>query len=135
MPVASCLGSNVDFSFICCYEEVVYQKDLSTLLERFHGQLLPEPGPLLVVLRRPSSHLYYVDSFDNWVCDYVLELTLRCHSWNIFAGWPNLELFAILPSHIRVILSRLRVRGDSWMGLVYFVSRPLWSPNTAPVAF
>lgn len=48
--VLHCIDSGVDGPFVWFYDEIEYEKDLSTHLPRFDGQLLPELGLLLVVL-------------------------------------------------------------------------------------
>lgn len=71
MSVSRCVGSDDDFHFVCCYEEVQHEKKLLTLVQDFDGQLLTEVGLSLVVLRRPFSHLDFTERFD---CDCKLRL-------------------------------------------------------------
>lgn len=51
LSVSCCIGSEVYCPFDCFYEEIVYEKDLSTLTQRFDGQPLSETTLSLFVLR------------------------------------------------------------------------------------
>lgn len=51
MSVSRCIGSEVDCSFLRCYKEVEYEKNLSTLVHRLDGKLLPDIGLSFVALR------------------------------------------------------------------------------------
>lgn len=64
MSLLRFVGSEVDCRFVRCYEEVEYERDFSTLMWQFKVQPLPKIGLSLIVLRRPSSHLYFAKCFD-----------------------------------------------------------------------
>lgn len=98
MCVSLCVGSEVECLFIRCYEEVEYGKDLLAPVQHCDGQLFPERGPSLVLLRRPVSRLYFAKRFSYWVRDCSFELRLHHHVRRVFAGWHNLKLLAIPPS-------------------------------------
>lgn len=80
-------------------KEAENEKDLSMLVPGFDGQPLPEIGPSPVVLCLPFSHLYFAKCFNFWARDYDFELFCCRHVRGIFAGWHNVKLLAILPSH------------------------------------
>lgn len=58
MSLSLWLTSKVDCAFVRWYEEVQYETDLSTLVQCFNAQRLPEIVLVLVVLPRPYSHSF-----------------------------------------------------------------------------
>lgn len=99
MSLSRCTFSKVDYLFFRYYQKLEYVKDMSSLVQRFEGQLLPELGPSLVILRCKFSHLYLAKSFDYWACDCNIELHLLGHDRGVPAGSNNVRLFAITPLH------------------------------------
>lgn len=99
MSMWRCVSSEDDSPFVWCYKKVEYGKDLYTPVRRLDGQLVLETGPLFVVLRCPSSHLYFAKRFDYWARDCDFELHLRRQARGIFIGLQNVKLFSILQWH------------------------------------
>lgn len=58
-------------------------------------------GTPLIVLRLPSSHLYFAEHFEYWAHDFDFELRLHCHTRRIFPGWQIVILLASSPSHLQ----------------------------------
>lgn len=98
LSVSRCLTSEVDCPLVCCYEDVEYVKDLSTVVRRFDVQALLEIGLFLVVLCCPIIHLYFGSAWIIGPMNATLSFVF-VFMRGIFAGWHNFELFAIPPSH------------------------------------
>lgn len=64
MSLWSCIGFDGYCPFRRCYENVENNKDMSTFVRHLDEQPFPEIGPLLVILRRLRSHLYFAEYFD-----------------------------------------------------------------------
>lgn len=76
--VLRCVGSEVDCTFVPCFEEVKYEKALSTLVLRFNVQPLPENGPSLVVFHCIFNRLYFAERISYSERDSHFEVLLRC---------------------------------------------------------
>lgn len=68
------LGSEVNCPFVRCYEEVKKEKGFWTRVQLHDGQLIPDLGPSLIVLRRLFSLLYFSECLGYWVNACYFEL-------------------------------------------------------------
>lgn len=64
-----CFCSKVDSPFVCFYERVEYENDLSTLVRCFDARPLHEFQLSLVALHRSFSHVYSAECSNYWVPD------------------------------------------------------------------
>lgn len=99
MSVSRCSSFVVDCPINRWYKKVDYEKDRSTLVQLFDGQLLSWLGLSFVVLHLPFSHLCSAEHFDYWARNCVFELCLPLHARRIFAAWHKFNLIAILLVH------------------------------------
>lgn len=120
ISVLHCVGYGVDCPSVSWYKNCEYENDLVRHVQCFDGQPLSELGTLLVNAGSPFCHLSLsrtsiigrVTETLHFVClfmrkeHFLARITLNCS-----------------PSHRgirRGTLSKLRLDGKSWSGLLYF---------------
>lgn len=135
MSMSRFVFSEVACPFVCCYEDVKYERDFSTLSPCFDGQLEPELVPRLasyvvrlVPCTTPNApNIRHVTTTLTFIC----LVTGRGY----LLGGTMLNYLPSGPCIGQVIRSKLQVDGENRMCLVSFESQRLRLFHSTPVTF
>lgn len=98
MSVSCSVCTAADMPFARCFGEVEYEWALWELIPLGSGRTFPNVG-LSAVALRPSFHMIHLlDRMDYWFRNCSFETPLQTHGHPLMVGWPNIEVFAVLPT-------------------------------------
>lgn len=98
ISVSHCLSSKAYMAFVCCDEEVEYQRAMWDLTWSYFGRDVLEVFLSLIVLRRPFHLFYLIERLEYWWHDFEFKYHLRTKQRLLMVDWHKVEISAVHPA-------------------------------------